>query len=125
MFNVAGLYQLPAGFSVAANFFGREGYPYINYYRFDPGDGLGPRDNIITSLGQYRYGDVFELDLRLEKVITVKPLEITLSADVFNAANSGTVLQRNARVDLGPGVYNQIIEMQSPRVVRFGARLSF
>jgi hypothetical protein len=125
MFNVAGLYQLPAGFSVAANFFGREGYPYINYYRFDPGDGLGPRDNIITSLGQYRYGDVYELDLRLEKVITVKPLEITLSADVFNAANSGTVLQRNARVDLGPGVYNQIIEMQSPRVVRFGARLSF
>ena len=78
MFNVGGLYQLPAGFAVAANFFGREGYPYINYYRFDPGDGLGPRDNIITSLGKYRYGDVYELDLRLEKVITVNPLEITL-----------------------------------------------
>ncbi len=125
IFNVSGLYQLPAGFSVAANFFGREGYPFVNYYRFDPGDGLGPRDNIITSLGQYRYGDVYELDLRLEKVISVNPLEITISADVFNAANSGTVLQRNARVDLGPGVYDQIIEMQSPRVVRFGARLSF
>ncbi|HTY43277.1 MAG TPA: TonB-dependent receptor [Thermoanaerobaculia bacterium] len=125
LFNVSGLYQLPAGFAVAANFFGREGYPYINYYRYDPGDGLGPRDNILTQLSTYRYGNVYELDLRLEKVITVKPLEITIAADVFNAANSGTVLQRNARVDLGPGVYNQIIEMQSPRVVRFGARLSF
>ena len=125
LFNVAGLYQLPAGFAVAANFFGREGYPYLNYYRNDPGDGLGPRDNIITKLSTYRYGNVYELDLRLEKVITVSPLEITISADVFNALNQGTVLQRNARVDLGPGVYNQIIEMQSPRVMRFGARLSF
>lgn len=125
MFNVSTLYQLPAGFAVAGNFFGREGYPYINYYRFDPGDGLGPRDNVLTPLGQYRYGNVYELDLRLEKVIAVNPLEITISADVFNALNQGTVLQRNARVDLGPGVYNQIIEMQSPRVVRFGARLSF
>ena len=47
LFNVGGLYQLPWDFAVAANFFGREGYPYINYYRFDPGDGLGNRDNII------------------------------------------------------------------------------
>ncbi len=125
LFNIGGLYQLPAGFAVAGNFFGREGYPYINYYRFDPGDGLGPRDNIIGKLSSNRYGNVYELDLRLEKVITVSPLEITLSADVFNVTNQGTVLQRNARVDLGPGVYNNIIEMQSPRVMRFGARLSF
>jgi hypothetical protein len=125
LFNVGGLYQLPAGFAVAGNFFGREGYPYINYYRFDPGDGLGPRDNIIGKLSSNRYNSVYELDLRLEKVISVNPLEITIAADVFNALNQGTILQRNARVDLGPGVYNQIIEMQSPRVVRFGARLSF
>ena len=125
LFNVAALYQLPAGFAVAGNFFGREGYPFINYYRFDPGDGLGPRDNIIGALSSNRYGNVYEVDLRLEKVITVRPLEITIAADVFNVTNQGTVLQRNANVALGPGVYDQIIEMQSPRVVRFGARLSF
>ncbi|HWZ86143.1 MAG TPA: carboxypeptidase regulatory-like domain-containing protein [Thermoanaerobaculia bacterium] len=125
LFNVSALYQLPAGFAVAGNFFGREGYPYINYYRFDPGDGLGPRDNIIGKLSSNRYPNVYELDLRLEKVIAVHPLEITLAADVFNVTNQGTVLQRNANVALGAGVYNQIIEMQSPRVVRFGARLSF
>ncbi len=123
LFNVGALYQLPAGFAVAGNFFGREGYPYINYYRFDPGDGLGPRDNIIGKLSSNRYGSVYELDLRLEKVITVKPLEITIAADVFNALNQGTILQRNARVDVA--AYNSIIEMQSPRIVRFGARLSF
>ncbi|HEY1434518.1 MAG TPA: hypothetical protein VGG65_04035, partial [Thermoanaerobaculia bacterium] len=125
LFNVSALYQLPAGFAVAGNFFGREGYPYINYYRFDPGDGLGPRDNIIGALSSNRYSSVYEVDLRIEKVITVKPLDITISADVFNVTNQGTILQRNANVALGAGVYNQIIEMQSPRVVRFGARLSF
>jgi hypothetical protein len=125
LFNVGALYQLPAGFAVAGNFFGREGYPYVNYYRFDPGDGLGTRDNIIGKLSDNRYDNVYELDLRLEKVIEVKPVSITIAADVFNVLNQGTVLQRNARVNLGPGVYNQIIEMQSPRVVRFGARVAF
>ena len=110
---------------MAANFFGREGYPYINYYRYDPGDGLGPRDNIIGKLSDTRYGNVYELDLRLEKVINVKPVQVTIAADIFNALNQGTILQRNAKVSAGLGVYNQIIEMQSPRIVRFGARISF
>ncbi len=123
LFNVGALYQLPAGFAVAGNFFGREGYPYVNYYRFDPGDGLGTRDNVIGKLSDHRYDDVYELDLRLEKVIAVNPLQITLAADVFNVLNQGTILQRNARVDVS--AYDSIIEMQSPRVVRFGARIGF
>lgn len=123
LFNVGALYQLPAGFAVAGNFFGREGYPYLNYVRFNPGDGLGPRDNIIGKLSDNRYDDVYELDLRIEKVITVRPLSITLAADFFNVLNNGTVLQRNAGVI--SSTYNNIIELQSPRVVRFGARVSF
>ena len=37
--------------------------------------------------------------------------------------NDDTVLQRNGRVN--QATYNQIREIQSPRVVRLGARLSF
>ena len=122
-FNVGGLYQLPLGFAVAGNFFGREGYPYIQYLRQDPGDGLGTRDNIIGKLGDHRYSDVYELDLRLEKVITVNPLSITIAADIFNALNQGTILQRNA--NLASPAYNQIVEVQSPRILRLGARVSF
>jgi len=135
-FSVGGLYQLPLGFSVAGNFFGREGYPMINFVRFDPGDGLGTRDNIIGKLGDHRYGDVYELDLRLEKVIDLKPLQITLSADIFNVLNQGTILQRNSNtpavastpggdVTIDQPGYNQIIEIQSPRILRLGARVSF
>jgi hypothetical protein len=123
-FSVGGLYQLPLGFAVAGNFFGREGYPYVQYYRLDPGDGLGTRDNIIGKLGDHRYEDVYNLDLRLEKVLDVKPLQITLSADIFNVLNRGTVLQRNARIDT-PDSYDTIIEIQSPRILRLGARVSF
>ena len=135
-FSVGGLYQLPLGFAVAGNFFGREGYPQLNFVRFDPGDGLGTRDNIIGKMGDVRYGNVYELDLRLEKVIDVKPLQITLSADIFNVLNQGTILQRNSNtpaVATSPGgdinvespSYNQIIEIQSPRILRLGARVSF
>jgi len=136
-FNVGGLYQLPLGFAVAANVYGREGYPYLQYVRLDPGDGFGPRDNIIGALGDHRYKDVFDADLRLEKVIQVRPLQITLSADIFNLLNSGTILQRNARTPgtatandgtvtaVDSATYNNIFELQSPRLVRFGARISF
>ncbi len=122
-FNVGGLYQLPLGFAVAGNFFGREGYPYVQYLRLDPGDGLGTRDNVIGKLGDHRYQDVYNFDLRLEKVINVNPLAVTLSADIFNVLNRGTVLQRNA--NLASPAYNTIIEVQSPRILRLGARVSF
>ena len=122
-FNVGGLYQLPLGFAVAGNFFGREGYPFVQYVRQDPGDGLSTRDNIIGKIGDYRYDDVYNFDVRIEKVIDVKPLQVTLAADIFNVLNDGTVLQRNARVN--QATYNQIQEIQSPRILRLGARVSF
>jgi len=122
-FNVGGLYQLPLGFNVAANVFGREGYPLVNFHRIDPGDGLGPRDVIVGNIDDRRYDDVYNVDVRLEKVLELKPLQVSLSADVFNVLNDNTVLQRNGRVN--QATYNQIRETQSPRVVRLGARVSF
>ena len=122
-FNVGGLYQLPLGFAVAGNFFGREGYPFVQFVRQDPGDGLSTRDNIIGKIGDHRYDDVYNFDVRLEKVIDVKPLQVTLAADIFNVLNDGTILQRNARVN--QATYNQIQEIQSPRILRLGARVSF
>ncbi|MEP6993085.1 MAG: hypothetical protein ABI968_01095 [Acidobacteriota bacterium] len=108
-----------------------------DFRRFDPGDGLGARDNIVGKLSDRRYKNVFDADLRLEKVIEVRPLQVTLSADFFNLFNGGAVLQRNARAsatatandgtvtEISSDTYNRIFEIQSPRVVRFGARISF
>jgi hypothetical protein len=137
-FNVGGLYQLPAGFNVAANLYGRQGYPEVNTIGLNPSDGLGTRTVIINNIDSQRLSSVFEGDIRIEKVLNVSSLNITLSIDVFNVANSGTILQRNNAVVLTcdptthlscvslPTSTNQSIqEVQAPRTIRAGARLSF
>ena len=128
-FNVSGLYELPWGFNIAGNVYGREGYPFIQWQRANanPGDGLGTRSVLATSsLGAYRNPTVFDADLRLEKAINIRPLQVNLSVDVFNVLNSGTVLQRQGQVNaVGAAGYNTINETLSPRIVRAGARISF
>ena len=66
---------------------------------------------------------MFDADLRIEKAINIKPVQVNLSIDVFNIANSATVLQRQGRVN--STTYNFITETLSPRIVRAGARVSF
>jgi hypothetical protein len=123
-FSINGMYQLPLGFNVAGSLWGREGYP-INYWRrfIGPNDRLR-RDVAVVPTDSQRYDDVFELDLRLEKVVRVLSTgALTLSFDVFNVTNENTVLQRFER--LGLSNTNDIKEIQSPRIARFGARFSF
>jgi hypothetical protein len=123
-FNVVGMYQLPLGFNVAGNIYGRQGYPIL-YFRRVSGttDGLR-RDVIVTTADDQRYKNVYEVDLRVEKVSNItQTATLTLSADLFNVTNQNTVLQRDNR--LGRASSNTIREIQAPRVWRFGARLSF
>ena len=56
------------------------------------------------------------------------------AAELFNAANSGTVLQRYQRVGryrastgafAQNSFFNQILEVQSPRIVRLGLQVNF
>ncbi|HEY3172468.1 MAG TPA: hypothetical protein VGK86_07830, partial [Thermoanaerobaculia bacterium] len=123
-FNINGMYQLPLAFNIAGSFLGRQGYP-LNYFRrtFGPDDGL-LRDVQVASTDKNRYENVYELDLRLEKVIPIfGTASLTVSGDLFNVTNENTVLQRYNR--LRRSNTNQIKEVQSPRVWRFGARVSF
>jgi hypothetical protein len=136
-FNISGMYQLPLGFNIAANLFGREGYPYPKWVFINPDadpDGAGPltagpgaafgtRNIIVGSIEDERHDDVFNLDMRLEKIIDVKPLQVAIALDVFNVLNEDTILQRNGQ--LNTSTYNRIDEVMAPRVVRVGARISF
>jgi hypothetical protein len=122
-FNIAGLYELPWGFNFGANVYGRQGYPYIQWISKNPGDGLGTRNVLVGAIDGYRNSDVFDADLRVEKAINIKPLQVNLSVDVFNVANSATVLQRQGKVN--STTYHFITETLSPRIVRAGARISF
>lgn len=126
-FNISGAYQLPLGFTIAGNYFGRQGYP-IAYYVISPAsDGLSRRA-YVTAIDQYRYGWVSQLDLRLEKNIPItSTIAATLGVDCFNLLNLNTVTQRNARLNqpsLSTGT-QRVLETQAPRILRFSGRVSF
>jgi hypothetical protein len=137
-FNLTGLYQLPWGINLGANFYGREGYPQSYYVRTAQFDIDSTRKtNLIGKIDQFRLDNVYELDLRLEKTFKLGPIALTASAECFNVTNNNTVLQRESRagtwdLEAAPGeqfsqysFFNQIIETQSPRIFRFGARITF
>jgi hypothetical protein len=122
-FYVNGLYQLPLNFNIAGSVYGRQGYP-INWYIRQVGDDGYVRDVAVSSIDNQRYSDVYEVDMRLEKVIPITATSnVTVSADCFNITNQGTVLQEFNR--LGRANTGNIKELQSPRIWRFGARISF
>jgi hypothetical protein len=143
-FNVSGLYQLPLNFNVAANLYGRQGYVNPYFVQVDTGNGEGTRYVLLQNAVDNRLSDVYNLDLRFEKVISIaSKASLTLSIDIFNALNSNTILQREndatpspANASLPASSYctainpcsaaaGSIDEIQNPRAVRFGARVSF
>jgi hypothetical protein len=144
-FNLTGLYQAPLGINAAANFFGKEGNP-ASYYvraRIRGGNDAGvlssfDNRNTIGNLDDFRLDNVYELDLRLERPFQIGKVTVTPSLDVFNVTNNAAVLQRDNEVgryttenssnsaSFSPNsFFNQIIETQSPRVLRLGIRVSF
>jgi hypothetical protein len=134
-FNVSGLWQGPWGINAAANFFGREGNPTGYYMRARTGDVNGTRpSNAIGHLDDYRLDDIFELDLRFEKAFKVGQVDITPSVDIFNVLNDNAVLQREnfaGDFNFNTGAvsrfsgFNEIVEVQNPRIVRLGLRVAF
>ncbi len=123
-FAVNGLYQLPYNFTIAANVYGHQGYP-IDWFRNVGGAVDGRvRSVSVVPVGSQRYGSVFEVDMQVGYVVRIFGSgTMALTAACFNVPNSGTILQRQSR--LGLGNTNDIFEIQSPRVARFGAQISF
>jgi hypothetical protein len=122
-FNVTGLYQLPWDFNVGASLTGRQGYP--RPFQEEVGTSTGGTNNVVLGpVGSTRFANVYELDFRAAKDFRFfNRVGLTLSADLFNAPNKRTILQR--QTDLSATNADYITEIQSPRVWRFGAKVSF
>jgi hypothetical protein len=135
-FNVNALYQGPWGITLGANFFGRQGFPnpyYVRVRGVEDAAGINQTYFIqIDQLDTFRYDNVYQLDFRLAKTFNIGPVAVTPAAELFNATNNGTVLQRYQRTgDYRDGEFNQndffndIIEVQSPRILRLGINVNF
>jgi hypothetical protein len=136
-FAVNGLYQIapdrPWGFNVAGNVTGRQGYPEPYYDRLGAGNTNNPETGGTVQVqfqpsDANRVDNIVDFDGRLEKEFTFQDFGLTLGVDCFNLLNESFVLQRVARArstfnsTLGVGFINETL---SPRIFRFGARLSF
>ena len=105
--------------------------PY--YVRAYTGDVANNRVNIlIGQVDTYRYDNVYNLDLRVEKMFQVGPVQIIPAVEVFNVANAGTVFQRYQKTGnfrdgefSQDSSFNQIQEIQYPRIMRLGLKVNF
>ena len=143
-FNVSGLYQGPWGLTFGANVYGRQGYPLPYFVTVQTDDvATSSWDLLIDEVDTFRYPDVYQVDLRLQKEFAVGPVTLTPAVELFNATNANALLNAEGKVgdyfaaapvDCGDGVLRQFcpsgglnspIEIQSPRIVRLGIQLSF
>jgi hypothetical protein len=126
--NLNGLYTLPWDFNVGASFTARQGYPLPLR---DNVTGLpgGTLNVVLNPIGDVRFPNVYEFDLRLAKDFRFfNRTGLTLSGDLFNAPNQRTILQRTTNVlqnEKIRGSAYRITELQSPRVWRLGAKFNF
>jgi hypothetical protein len=125
-FNLSGMYQLPLNFSISGSFYGRQGYPIVYAVFDDPGDGWGQRSIALDRADAHREENVYQLDLSAQKVLPIaQKVELTLVVDLFNVFNDDTILLRNYDATGPVGTVGDIFTIQNPRVLRFGARVSF
>ncbi len=127
-FNLTGAVQLPWDFNVGASLTARQGYPAV--FRDNvTGQRGGTSAVILNPVGDIRFDNVYELDLRAAKDFRImNRVGITLSGDLFNAPNKRTVLQRDTLLlqnEISRSAGYRITELQAPRVWRLGAKFTF
>jgi hypothetical protein len=128
-FSFTGLYQLPWNFNISASVFGHQGYLTPYYVVDDPGDGLGFRYLAAGNADAHRLASVYETDLSVQKVIPIAgKADITLSINIFNVFNTKTIMFRESDATndgTNHGLAGFADNQQNPRVLSFGARVSF
>jgi hypothetical protein len=117
------LYELPWGFEIATAVFARDGHAHPVSLSLGAGAEGSVWALAVDELDDEKYTDVWVFDFRLAKRFVLGGRSLVLSAELFNAFNANTVLQRN--FDATSSVFNRVDEILAPRVGRFGIVVNF
>ena len=120
--NGSAMYVAPYAIEVAANVFGRQGYPFP-LFRSQALGGESLNVLVTPTIDYFRYDNVWNTDLRAAREFRLQPVSLRLVADVFNVFNANTVLVRNNNI--ASTAFNQIAQNQSPRILRLGVQVRF
>jgi hypothetical protein len=128
-FNANGVYVAPYGIELAANVFGRQGYP-MPLFRPGTTAALGSDSslNILVSptIDYVRYDNVWDTDIRVARDFKFSSVTVRGMFDVFNLFNANTVLVRNGNVTAtGASGFNAIAQNLSPLIARIGVQIGF
>ena len=131
--NATGIYQIPfIETNLGANFTMRQGYPALYVHATGSRSPEGTKNVLVSDVTEHRLPNPYSLDLRLSKDFRFHGVGLELALDAFNVTNEQTILQRNADLtavsggrDVLSGSRNRIRELQNPRVLRYGVRLTF
>ena len=126
--NLNAMYQLPWELEIATNIFGRQGSSYPNFRTASLGLQGNSRVLVSPDVDTFRMEDTWNVDLRLAKNIRIGRGNINVTADLFNVFNNNVELNRQRSVTSAlfiPGVGGYLTDNLSPRVFRFGARVTF
>jgi hypothetical protein len=138
LFKASGQYTLPKwDISVAGSAGLNQGYPFPQQIAItSKGNGLADTNVFLVPLGDVRLPNLFVADFRVDKAINIGGMRIIPSLDIFNLTNSNQTLSRrrtqysyNATTGVGSSSTtlppNNISSIIAPRVIRFGARVTW
>ena len=138
LFKASGQYTTPLwDISVAGSTSVTQGYPFPQQLAITSrGNQLGDTSVYLYSLGDVRLPNVFVADFRVDKAFNFGGMRIIPSLDIFNLTNSSEILSRrrtqysyNATTGVGSSSStlppNNISSIIAPRVIRFGARVTW
>ena len=78
---------------------------------------------VSNELDSQRYDNLWNVDVRFAKSFTMGMVRAQLIADLFNIFNSNTEIVRNRNSTAAN--YAALAQNLSPRIWRFGAKLTF
>lgn len=121
--NVNGVYAFPYDIELAANLFGRQGYPYPVYRDVDLGRDGSNRVLVSPEVDTFRFDNVWDLDLRVAKRVRADQVNVQVIGDLFNVFNSNPHLVRNRNV-ASPN-FRYLTQSLSPLILRIGLLVGF
>jgi hypothetical protein len=116
---VSGRVELPYALNVAANYMGRQGFPFPqSIVTPDRANGGATAQVLLDPIGAVRYDNLHTIDVRIDRAFRVRAFELVPSLDVFNLMNASTVLAINGQQAAANA--NTVSGILAPRVARVG-----
>jgi outer membrane receptor protein involved in Fe transport len=119
---VTASYEAPFAVQVSAYYQGLSGASLQRTYVFRNVPQLGTATIRMEEFGASRLPSLHTINLRVGKRISIQKYRLQVQADLYNLTNANTVT--GLTVASGPA-HGQVTSFMPPRVLQFGATLSF